>query len=54
MKIAFLIKKLAKGKWEARYLDGTNKVFKTLRAARAAGIPREHFVNALEIRKEII
>ena len=36
----YLIQKLAKNKWQAQYHDGSTRVFKTLKAARAAGIPK--------------
>ena len=36
----YLIERLAKNKWQAKYHDGSTRVFNTLKAARAAGIPK--------------
>ena len=36
----YLIQRLAKNKWQAKYHDGSTKQFRTLKAARAAGIPK--------------
>jgi hypothetical protein len=36
----YLIQRLAKNKWQAQYHDGSTKQFRTLKAARAAGIPK--------------
>ena len=36
----YLIQRLAKNKWQAKYHDGSTRVFNTLKAARAAGIPK--------------
>jgi len=36
----YLIERLAKNKWQAKYHDGSTKQFRTLKAARAAGIPK--------------
>jgi len=36
----FIVKKLAKNKWQAQYSNGSTKVFKTLKEAKASGIPR--------------
>ena len=36
----YLIQRLAKNKWQAKYHDGSMRVFNTLKAARAAGIPK--------------
>ena len=32
----FIVKKLAKNKWQAQYSNGSTKVFKTLKAAKAS------------------
>ena len=37
----YLIQRLAKNKWEAKYPDGSTKQFRTLKAARAYGIPKQ-------------
>ena len=37
----FIIRKLTKNKWEAKYPDGSTKQFRTLKAARAYGIPKQ-------------
>ena len=35
----FIINKLSKGKWQAKYSDGSTKIFKTLKEARRSGHP---------------
>ena len=37
----YLIQRLAKNKWQAKYPDGSTKQFRTLKAARAYGIPKQ-------------
>ena len=37
----YIIWKISKNKWEAKYPDGSTKQFRTLKAARAYGIPKQ-------------
>lgn len=36
----YIIQRLAKNKWQTKYPDGSTKQFRTLKAARAYGIPK--------------
>ena len=48
----YLIERLAKNKWQAKYHDGSTKQFRTLKAARAAGIPKS-VTDILTVRRPI-